>query len=85
MIAKVDSKKFVPFDLVLTVESREEAQALYAVFNHSDNADLIGWGAGKNIQEVLGEEYYIDKRDMVIAGGITYEEFYRGKSVDLSK
>ena len=66
---------FEEFDIVLMIKSREEAQALYAVFNRSTNRDLVGWDDANCILPVIGKEYYVDSG--IIANDISAEEFYR--------
>jgi len=77
--------RFRPFDITLTVESEEEARALYAVFNYSPNVDLLSFGACEPVRKAIGEKYsYLgaDGADNVIARGITYGTFYRHKNRD---
>jgi hypothetical protein len=66
---------FEPFDIKITVETREEAQALYAIFNNCQNSDLLG--SGVEITNAIGKEYYVNDSDKVIARGITYRKYYK--------
>ena len=34
-------ESFVPFNLVISIESEEEARAMYAIFNHANNTRLL--------------------------------------------
>lgn len=42
MKTEIDKPDFQPFDLVITIESLEEAQALYNVFSQVDILDAAG-------------------------------------------
>lgn len=67
--------RFDKFELQITVESAEEARALYAIFNHTDNVELLPAGSATQIRRAIGDDYYsID----MIANGITHEQFYGG-------
>lgn len=70
-------EQFVPFAIQINVESKEEAQALYAIFNHARNSDLINSAAA--IRDAIGEKYWVNKYDSIIAKGISYNEFYCGE------
>lgn len=70
-------EQFVPFAIQINVESKEEAQALYAIFNHSRNSDLLNNAAA--IKDAIGEKYWVNKDDSIIAKGISYDEFYYGE------
>jgi len=71
-------ESFVPFDLVITIESEEEARAMYAIFNKTANDDLLGGSYGDYIKDLLGDKYYVDGLDEIIANDITYGQFYLG-------
>lgn len=65
--------RFDKFELQITVESAEEARALYAIFNHTNNVDLLPEDSAKRIRRAIGDDYYsID----MIANGITHGQFY---------
>ena len=66
---------FTPFTLNITVESEEEARALYAVFNHSHNRALFEDDIQDGMIEKIGLKYRVS--DGVIANGVTYNEFYK--------
>jgi len=70
--------KMKPIELHLTIETREEAQALYAIFNYVPNGDLLGDKASDEIKDLIGGKYEVLSND-VIANGITYNEFYNRK------
>jgi len=67
---------FIPFDIVISVESREEAQALYAIFNHRRNTQLLNNNVDFDIRKAVGEPYRVYEDKEVIARGITCNEFY---------
>ena len=73
---------FHAFDVTLTIESEEEARALYAIFNYGPNTDLLPCEIGKIVREVIGGEYGNLAAGSVIAKGITYVTFYRYKMKD---
>lgn len=64
--------KFKPFSFKLTVESKEEAQALYAIFNHIKTTELL---KSAQIRSAIGSEHYV-YGGAVIANGISYNDFY---------
>ena len=74
--------EFAPFDVILTVESEEEARALYAIFNYSPNVNLLPGGDGAVVREAIGEKYGDLGPSTLIAKGVYYREFYRGKRGD---
>ena len=72
------TQEFQEFDITLTVESEEEARALYAIFNYSPNLDLIPGGGGDKVRGIIGRKF-ANAEEGMIANGVTYEEFYRSK------
>ena len=73
--------EFAPFDVTLTVESEEEAQALYAIFNYSPNLELFLDDAAGNVRHVIGDKFS-DIPNGEIANGVDYDHFYRAKKED---
>ena len=73
---------FRPFDITLTVESEEEARALYAIFNYSPNVDLLPRESGGNIKKAIGEKYSTLGTSQLIARGVCYGHFYHPKKED---
>lgn len=71
-------EQFVPFDLVLSIESKEEAQALYAIFNNRNNSELFGDYNSDMITGILGYKYYVAGPNKAIANGITHKQYYYG-------
>ena len=71
-----------PFDVVLTVESEEEARALYAIFNYVPNIDMLPDGTGEIVRKAIGERYGELGPDQLIARSVTYGKFYHGKKED---
>ena len=73
MKATLDKTSFTPLTLTITIESEEEARALYAIFNHRRNVSLLP----KNIacRKMLSK--YTTPSEEVIANGVTYEQFYQ--------
>ena len=74
-INKTTSNKFNPYTVKLTIETREEAQALYAIFNKIDAAMLLP--KVRDIRQAIGKEYYVEDSDAIIANGVKYSEFYK--------
>ena len=70
----VQVEKFEPFGIMITVESAEEARALYAIFNHTRNAMLLSDEMPTRIKSAIGAQYY--SRGGLLANGITDSEFY---------
>ena len=68
---------FEPIVLTITLETAEEARAMYAIFNNARNTALLSKG-GFPVKEALGETHYVGGSKDVIAQGVTYEEFYGG-------
>lgn len=66
---------FIPFDIVIRVESQEELQALYAIFNYADSSLLLP-GAYKIIKLLLGGRVGYNE---VIANEVRSSDFYRIK------
>ena len=77
-VRKADGSKFLPFDIILSVESEEEAKALYAIFNLSDNVSLLPDEAQYEVRHRIGERFAVNEPDE-IARGVTYQDFYRCK------
>lgn len=69
---------FEPIVLTITLETAEEARAMYAIFNHGRNTALLSKG-GFPAKDALGETHYVGGSNGVIAKGVTYEEFYCGR------
>ena len=70
---------FKSFSIELEVQTEEEARALYAIFNHTRNIDLLPDDISKDIKEIIGDCHYVGQSDCsVIANGINGKTFYRG-------
>ena len=69
---------FTPFNITLRVESQEDANALYAIFNHADNTNLLDFEC-YNIRSFLDSKCKIGGRNFgeIIANGVLYEDFYK--------
>ena len=76
---KVESLKqrLEPITLAITLETEEEARAMYAVFAKSENAHLFNNNADE-ITDTLGIKYFVDGNN-VISRGITARKYYRTK------
>ena len=68
---------FEPIVLTITLETAEEARAMYAIFNNGRNTALLSKG-GYPVKEALGVDYYVGGNKDVIAQGVTYGKFYGG-------
>jgi hypothetical protein len=77
---KANKEEFAPIQILLTLESAEEARAIYAIFNHGPNSTLLGRNNAGDIKDVVGLGSYVGggsgNEDPVIANGVTYEKFY---------
>lgn len=78
--------EFVPFRLNILIESREEAQAMYAIFNLVHNAKLLDGKTAECIRRLIGQEYSLDdsasrSNDVAIANGFPRSQYYRMSSV----
>lgn len=65
----------------LCIESADEAKALYAIFNHTRNTDLLGQatedvGIALKIRKAVGECFYANRGEDIIPG-VSYIDFYR--------
>lgn len=69
-------KEFKPFDLILSVQTQEEAQALYAMFNCAPADKVLPMATSERIREAIGEEFHVSGRKSIIGNGVTYEEYY---------
>ena len=74
---------FHTFDVTFTIESEEEARALYAIFNYVPNIALLPNGTGEIVRKVMGEKFRELGPDQLIARGVTYSKFYPGKKENL--
>jgi len=78
---KVTSKsneEFQPITLELVIESEQEARALYAIFNHIDNADLLrsaGTLAPAGIRQAIGKKFEVEYG--YITDKYSYEDWYK--------
>ena len=73
--------EFTPFNVILTVESEEEARALYAIFNYSSNLDLFPGNAAGDVRHTIGRKFS-DTVNGEIANGVTHGQFYSSKRED---
>lgn len=68
--------EFTPVQIVVNIETLEDAHAWYAIFNHNRNTCLLGENVSADkLEEAVGECCYVGHGD-VIANGVTYSEFY---------
>jgi len=74
-VSKNNEKGFTPFTLNITIESEEEARAMYAIFSHTRNTRLLA-GKDELITSAIGPSYSIQLSSDIIANRITYMEFY---------
>lgn len=68
--------RFQPFNLTLTVETAEEARALYAIFNYLPNEELLSNVACIEIRACIGHEFLGAPSSGIIARGVTQKRFY---------
>lgn len=73
--------RFQPFNLTLTVETAEEARALYAIFNYLPNEELLSNVACIEIRACIGHEFLGAPSSGIIARGVTQKRFYCKKQL----
>lgn len=70
--------EFTPVQMVVDIETLEDAKVWYAIFNHGRNNRLLGKNDyADKLEDVVGENCYVGHGE-VIANGVTYSEFYGG-------
>ena len=67
---------FVPVKVVIDIESKEDARAVYAMFNYSPFAKAIGRHIAEQARGQLGHEYHTSVTDPVIARGVRRADFF---------
>ena len=77
-----DAWGWKPFNIVFAVESEAEARALYAIFNYGPNVDILPEDVDEEIRKAIGGKHGNISFNELIARGVSYEEFYRGKKGD---
>ena len=68
-------EQFIPFNLVISIESEEEARAMYAIFNHTRNIRLLPIHKTE-IRNIIGMEYSANNHEL-ISGNVSWGEFYK--------
>lgn len=69
--------KFTPIQMVVNIETLEDAKVWYAIFNHGRNNRLLGKNdCFDKLEEVVGECCYVGDGE-VIANGVTYDQYYK--------
>ena len=71
---KQQAPAFTPMQVVIDVETEEDAQAIYAMFNYFPFTKALGLGSGGMVRADIGEQYYVATGE--IARGVTTREFY---------
>lgn len=74
-VRKQPEPPFESFDLVITVESEEEARGLYAIFNRTYNTVVLPREMPQKIRDVIGAEYYTLSQ---ITEEVSYKDYYPG-------
>lgn len=73
---------FTPIKISFTMESMEEARAMYAVFNNISNTCLFDVDSPiHDTTSILGDKFSVSGEKAVISNGITYEQFYCSKRI----
>ena len=62
----------------ITPQNVEESRALYAIFNHTDNQDLLGEKSANKMMRAIGHKHWVTSGE--IARGITHDKYYAAKS-----
>ena len=75
---KVERKNagFRPFKLEIDVETESEARALYAIFSHTNNIELLGVKAADEFTTGIGDRFDSAVGE-VIANGVTSREYFK--------
>ena len=70
---------FQPFKMELTFSTLDQARAFYAIFNHTNNTQLLPDHneITHKLYEHVGPKVYEAGRGSIIANGVLYDEFYR--------
>ena len=68
---------FPPFEIIITIETKDEARALWAIFNYVPNTDLLPEEMSEEVRRTIGGEFGCLGGE--IAKGVTYSQFYRSK------
>ena len=79
MKVKRSTNVFNPFSINITIETEEEAKALFAIFNHESNQSLFyDASCCEDLKDEIGFAFYVDEDDdSIIANGVTAEDFYK--------
>lgn len=75
-ISTPEEGDFKPIHLDITIETEEEAQAIFAIFNYTPNTNLLPECVSEKITNILAP-YEVIGSDDEIANGITYNDFYK--------
>ena len=78
MQVNVMEEDFVPITFRIVIESEAEARAMFAIFNLTDNVNLLSTGSAESIRNCLSE-YRTTRSEEVIANNILHATFYMGK------
>ena len=71
---KQQAPAFAPMQVVISIETEEDARAVYAMFNYGPFARAIGAGVARIARENIGTRHYRVRGE--IARGITASTFY---------
>jgi hypothetical protein len=74
---EIIENNFNPIRLTILIETKEEAQALYAIFNHYHNRKLFPPDIINSILKKIGDEFYVGSNNCIISNNITYKNFYK--------
>lgn len=68
-------QKFTPFSITINIESEGEARALFAIFNHPKNSQLIGCDNCMSVMDKIGNEFESNADTNEINNGIGGEYY----------
>lgn len=71
---KQQAPAFVPMQMVIGIETEEDARAVYAMFNYGPFAKMLGLEVARVARENIGGQHYVDSGE--IARRVTAAEFY---------
>lgn len=66
---------FEPIVLTITLETAEEARAMYAIFCHTRNIRLLA-DQGNSITDALGRKFDVNTSSGVISNKVTHGSFF---------
>jgi hypothetical protein len=79
---KIIDISFKAIELTITIETEEEAQALYAIFNFTHNRKLLKEKDTNLLLDEIGKKFYIGEKNKIISNNIAYKDYYKSVSYE---